>query len=136
MIKFNIIIMLRIKNRIDYHISLKILVGGDFTMLDLLIGIGLLVLSLIDFYFSIKRPGRRIRGRTIWRRLHINEDHQRFIHRFSGVLFLIGSILFFTLAAINFVTDHEILTKTIWSVYMIICVIIIEIYIFSKTLKW
>ena len=105
-------------------------------MVDLIIGIMLLILSLIDFYFSIKRPGRRIIGKRMRRKLHIDEELQIFIHRFSGILFFIGSILFIKLALINYFTDYVVLTRTIWSIYIIVCIIIIEIYIFTKTLKW
>jgi len=105
-------------------------------MLDLVIGVSLLFISLIDFYFAKKLPSKSIKGKAIRRRFHFAEDFQREIHRLVGILFFIGSVLFITLASINYLADYEILTKTVWSVYMITCIIIIEIYVFSKTMKW
>ena len=105
-------------------------------MLDLIIGVILLTLSLIDFYFYLKRPGQRIKKRRIKRKFHIDKNLQRSIHCFSGILFMMGSILFITLALINYFTDYLVLTRTIWSIYIIVCIIVIEIYIFTKTLKW
>ena len=105
-------------------------------MSDLIIGIALFIISLIDFYFYKKRPGQRIKKRRIKRKFHIDKELQQSIHFFSGILFMIGSILFIKLALINYFTDYLVLTRTIWSVYMIICIMIIEIYIFTKTLKW
>ena len=105
-------------------------------MLDLVIGICLLGVSLIDFYFAKQLPGKSIKGKAIRHRFHFAKDFQREIHRLTGILFFIGSLLFITLASLNYFTDHDILTKTVWSVYMIICVIVVEIYVFSKTIKW